>query len=110
MAFHWIEVPIAVQNLMMVQDAPGSDDYVDGLADRHAACAERAVVERAAQGHFPSHQFAALKQGEHSGGTIELRLRAKPLQHLDQNQVTEQNGFAVQKSVEDRGFRSIVAI
>lgn len=93
MGFHWVEVPIVVQQGVALVDAESADDQVHGLAHGNPAGAQGPVIRcrpRGAIGVQQGHDFEAAERALDPGS---LGIATQALQHLQQDQVTDQDQF-----------------
>src|SRR5260370_41423419 len=66
MALDRIEITVAMQKPMAVEDAKSADDHVDCLADRHASRTQQSIISRAGDCDPPANHFAKFECGEKS--------------------------------------------
>lgn len=88
---HRIEITILVQQKMAVLDAVGGDDDVGRLADGDAALAKQAVVCGGAGSERCSEQRNDWKSGHRCFDRRSMFVVARSLQHLRQNEISDQD-------------------
>src|SRR5438552_4021549 len=85
-----IEVTIAVQQLMSVDDAESGNDRIDGFAHRHSALPQKTVVLRARNRNVVADHRLKLDRAQDSAHESDLMLRTNSLQNLGHNEVAYQ--------------------
>ena len=88
-----------MQQDMAARQAKRPDDQVNGLADRHAPVAQGPIVAGGANSEvFVEHSFdpELAESGLEPRG---VRLAPRALQHLEQDEVSDQNIIGVLQSI-----------
>ena len=103
--FERIEVPVAVQQRVVVLDTKSSDQYVDGTSYSNTLLAQAAVVLRRSKHSLGTADGLDAKRLHQQPRLTVIALMAEAAQHLEEHQVRHnQPDFAVgEQMVEQLG-------
>src|SRR5580698_7750833 len=87
------EIPVIMQKVVAVLDAPRRNHRIDGLSDGHATPAQRAKIPGGLDRDVLAAQFHNRKRGQHSPGPLKIPLVLEALQDLGKNQVADWQGL-----------------
>ena len=82
-----IEIPVRMQQVIPIFDAPGCNYRVDCFADGKTPPAQGAKILCGLNGYFLPTQLDHDQRGQHLSGDIEVPIIVKTLKHLCQDQV-----------------------
>ena len=88
MALEAVVVAVRMQQRVVVGDAEGGDQSIDGLADRHTLTTKSSVIPRRGDSNFATRERQKFQRPEQVQGAPEGNLGTETLQHLHENQIT----------------------
>ena len=105
-----VEIAVVVQEFVIVFDAAGGDQAIDGFADGDAFLTQGAIVAGALDGQGRAGHLNLGKFAEAAPGRFKAGLVTKALQYFGQDQVANQHGDFIDHAVEKVGLRIFDAV
>lgn len=97
MRFHRIEVPIRVQELVVVEDTKRPDDDVDRLSNGHPALSQFPIILGRREGHISADQVRIHEIAQQCAGSAVIRIVGEALQKLRKNQIPDEDAAGSEK-------------
>lgn len=100
-----VEITIVVQKFVVVHQAAGADQHVDGLANGDAATAESSIIRGGLQRDVATSHFQELKRLEQVHCSLGVAFGGEALQQFGEDQVSDGQHSLAEQRVQQAGLR-----